>query len=61
LQVSVTAQPSAKLQQMMHKNGKKVPLIVVKSSLFIASRRKTRYFRKKQRKHLAEYIITELL
>ena len=45
----------------MHRNGKKVPLIVVKSSLFIASRRKTRYFRKKQRKHLAEYIIAELL
>ena len=39
----------------------KTPLIVVKSSLFIASRRLTRDFRKKQRKHLAEYIMAELL
>jgi len=46
---------------MMHRNGKKTPLIVVKSSLFIASRRTTRDFRKKQRKHLAEYIMAELL
>ena len=39
----------------------KTPLIVVKSSLFIASRRLTRDFRKKQRKRLAEYIMAELL
>ena len=39
----------------------KTPLIVVKSSLFIASRRLTRDFRKKQRKHLTEYIMAELL
>ncbi|ERI76888.1 hypothetical protein CLOSYM_02349 [[Clostridium] symbiosum ATCC 14940] len=30
----------------MHRNGKKTPLIVVKSLLFIASRRTTRDFRK---------------
>ena len=41
--------------------GLKTPLIVVKSSLFIASRRTTRDFRKKQRKHLAEYIMAERL
>ena len=40
----------------MHRNGKKTPLIVVKSSLFIASRRVTRNFRAKYaRKHLAEH------
>ena len=38
----------------MHRNGKKTPLIVVKSSLFIASRRVTRVFRAENaRKHLA--------
>jgi len=39
----------------------KPPLIVVKSLLFIASRRITRDFRIEQRKHLAEYIMAELL
>ncbi|ERI76583.1 hypothetical protein CLOSYM_02538 [[Clostridium] symbiosum ATCC 14940] len=33
----------------------------MKSSFFIASRRTTRDFRKKQRKHLAEYIMAERL
>ena len=46
----VTVQPSAKLQQMMHRNGKKA-----------VSRRITGDFRKKKRKHLAEYIMAELL
>ena len=49
--VFVTVQPSAKPQQMMHRNGKKNAV----------SRRTTRDFRKKQRKHLAEYIMAELL
>ena len=49
--VFVTVQPSAKPQQMMHRNGKKNAV----------SRRTTRDFRKKQRKHLVEYIMAELL
>ncbi|ERI80504.1 hypothetical protein CLOSYM_00302 [[Clostridium] symbiosum ATCC 14940] len=40
----------------MHRNGKKTPLIVVKSLLFSASRRATRDFRAEYaRKHLAEH------
>jgi hypothetical protein len=41
LQVSVTAQPSAKLQQMMHRNGKKVPFRAAKLGISAKSSENT--------------------
>ena len=58
----VAVQPLAKTIINDAQKRQKTPLIVVKSSFFIASRRTTPgFFRKKQRKHLLEYIMDELL